>query len=127
MATTKTGDATAGGASAARPGTRGAAGSATAAAPKRPAAVGLRQLAAGLAAAHAMPRRQVEAVLSGLVSALAEHLKSGAKIRVNGLGTLQVRERPARTGRNPATGEPIEIRASRKVAFRPAKELKAAV
>jgi DNA-binding protein HU-beta len=66
-------------------------------------------------------------VLSGLVSALAEHLRSGAKIRVNGLGTLQVRERPARTGRHPATGEPIEIEASRKVAFRPAKELKAAV
>ena len=40
---------------------------------------------------------------------------------------IQVRKRPARMGRNPATGEAIKIRASKKVAFRPAKELKEAV
>ena len=44
-----------------------------------------------------------------------------------GLGILQVRTRAARTGRNPATGEEIQIKASKKVAFRPAKELKDAV
>ena len=44
-----------------------------------------------------------------------------------GLGVLQVRKRAARMGRNPATGEPIEIKASKKVAFRAAKELKEAV
>jgi DNA-binding protein HU-beta len=43
------------------------------------------------------------------------------------LGILQVRKRAARMGRNPATGEPIQIKASKKVAFRAAKELKEAV
>ena len=43
------------------------------------------------------------------------------------LGILQVRKRPARMGRNPATGEPIKIKASKKVAFRAAKDLKEAV
>ena len=50
-----------------------------------------------------------------------------SKVRITGLGILQVRSRPARTGRNPATGEPIEIKASKKIAFRPAKDLKDAV
>jgi DNA-binding protein HU-beta len=44
-----------------------------------------------------------------------------------GLGILQVRHRAARMGRNPATGEPIQIKASKTVAFRAAKELKEAV
>jgi DNA-binding protein HU-beta len=55
------------------------------------------------------------------------HLKRGDRIRINGLGTLEVRKREARTGRNPATGETLQIAASKKVAFRPAKELKEAV
>ena len=58
---------------------------------------------------------------------LLEHLKQGDRIRINGLGTLEVRKREARTGRNPATGEAMQIAASKKVAFRPAKELKEAV
>ena len=49
------------------------------------------------------------------------------RIRIGGLGILQVRKRAARMGRNPATGEPIKIKASKKVAFRAAKELKEAV
>ena len=53
--------------------------------------------------------------------------EEGDKIRLNGLGILQVRKRAARMGRNPATGESIKIKASKKIAFRPAKELKEAV
>jgi nucleoid DNA-binding protein len=49
------------------------------------------------------------------------------KLRLAGLGILQVRKRAARMGRNPATGEAIKIKASKKVAFRAAKELKMAV
>jgi DNA-binding protein HU-beta len=45
----------------------------------------------------------------------------------NGLGILEVKDRPARTGRNPATGASIQIAASKKIAFRPSKELKAAI
>jgi DNA-binding protein HU-beta len=47
--------------------------------------------------------------------------------RVPGRGSLQVRARPARTGRNPATGATIQIAASKKIAFQPAKELKESV
>lgn len=53
--------------------------------------------------------------------------EAGRPHSVNGLGTLEVRQREARTGRNPATGEMMQIAASKKVAFRPAKELKEAV
>jgi DNA-binding protein HU-beta len=62
-----------------------------------------------------------------LVTLTTRHLKKGDKIRLNGLGILQVRKRAARMGRNPATGEAIKIKASKKIAFRPAKELKEAV
>jgi DNA-binding protein HU-beta len=58
---------------------------------------------------------------------IVKHLKKGDRIRIGGLGILQVRKRAARMGRNPATGQPIKIKASRKVAFRAAKELKEAV
>jgi DNA-binding protein HU-beta len=54
-------------------------------------------------------------------------LTKGDKIRLSGLGILQVRSQEARMGRNPATGESIQIAASEKIAFRPAKELKEAV
>ena len=66
-------------------------------------------------------------MLGDLVTLATRHLKKGDKIRLTGLGILQVRKRAARMGRNPATGEAIRIKASKKVAFRPAKELKEAV
>jgi DNA-binding protein HU-beta len=66
-------------------------------------------------------------MLGDLVTMTTKHLKKGDKIRLTGIGILQVRKRPARMGRNPATGEAIKIKASKKVAFRPAKELKEAV
>jgi DNA-binding protein HU-beta len=91
------------------------------------AAIGLKQMAGWLAEDHDLPKRQVEALLGDLVATFAEQLKKGAKIRVNGLGIFQVRARPARMGRNPATGEQIQIKASKKIAFRPAKELKEAI
>ena len=91
------------------------------------AAVSLKQMAATLAESHDLPKRQVETMLGEFVQNLAEHLQQGSKIRIPGLGIFQVSARAARTGRNPATGEPIQIKASKKVAFRAAKELKEAV
>ena len=91
------------------------------------AAVSLKQLAAGLAESHDLPKRQVEAMLGAFVQSFTEHLQQGSKIRIPGLGIFQVSSRAARTGRNPATGEPIQIKASKKIAFRPAKELKEAI
>jgi DNA-binding protein HU-beta len=62
-----------------------------------------------------------------LIGLVTKHLKKGDRIRLVGLGILQVRKRAARMGRNPATGEAIKIKASKKVAFRASKELKEAV
>jgi DNA-binding protein HU-beta len=87
----------------------------------------LKHLAATLAAEHEMAKKQSEAILNDLVTMMVKHLKKGDRIRIGGFGILQVRKRAARMGRNPATGEPIKIKASKKVAFRAAKELKEAV
>ena len=89
--------------------------------------VTLKHLAAALSDSHDLPKKQAEAVLGDLVTLTTRHLKKGDKIRLTGLGILQVRKRAARMGRNPATGEAIKIKASKKIAFRPAKELKEAV
>lgn len=89
--------------------------------------VTLKHLAARVAEEHEMAKKQSEAVLSSMVDLVVKHLKKGDRIRIGGLGILVVRKRAARMGRNPATGEPIKIKASRKVAFRAAKELKEAI
>jgi DNA-binding protein HU-beta len=97
---------------------------------KKPGAaptVTMKHLAASLAESHEMSKKQTEAVLGDLVGLVTKHLKKGDRIRIGGLGILVVRKRAARMGRNPATGEPIQIKASKKVAFRAAKELKEAV
>jgi DNA-binding protein HU-beta len=91
------------------------------------ATVTLKQIAATVAASHEIPKKLAEAVLDDLVTATSQHLKKGDKVRLTGLGILQVRARAARMGRNPATGEAIKIKASKKIAFRPAKELKESV
>jgi DNA-binding protein HU-beta len=80
-----------------------------------------------LAEGHQVPKKLAQDLLAGMVDSVTRHLKQGDRIRINGLGTLEVRKREARTGRNPATGEAMQIAASKKVAFRPAKELKEAV
>jgi DNA-binding protein HU-beta len=89
--------------------------------------VTLKHLAATLAEDHQLTKRTGEAILTDLIGLITKNLKKGEKIRLNGLGVLQVRKRPARMGRNPATGEAIKIKASKKVAFRAAKDLKQAV
>jgi DNA-binding protein HU-beta len=89
--------------------------------------VTLRHIATALAESHGLPKSQVFAMLTGMVGDITKVLKKGKRIRLNGLGILQVRKRPARMGRNPATGEVIKIKASKKVAFRAAKDLKEAV
>ena len=87
----------------------------------------LRHLALELAAAHNLPKKQANLLLVELCERITKHLVKGNKIRLSGLGILQVKKRPARMGRNPATGAAIKIKASKKIAFRAAKELKEAV
>jgi len=86
-----------------------------------------KQMAAELAESHGLPKKQTEEVVGDLMALATRHIKNGDKIRLTGLGILQVRSLPARTGRNPGTGEVTEIKASKKIAFRAAKELKEAV
>jgi DNA-binding protein HU-beta len=92
-----------------------------------PATITLKHLAAAVAEDQDLSKKQAEAILTDVVSRITKHLKKGERIRIVGLGILQVRRRAARVGRNPGTGEPIQIKASKKVAFRAAKELKEAV
>ena len=84
----------------------------------------LRQLAHEIAEKQELAKKQAVAIFEEMVGAVTRHLKKGSKVRINGLGTLQIRKRAARMGRNPRTGEPVKIKASQKVAFRVAKELK---
>lgn len=67
--------------------------------------------------------RAVETVIDSIVSGL----KSGDEVSIAGLGIFSAKARPARTGRNPRTGETITIAATRTPKFRPAKALKDAV
>ena len=92
-----------------------------------PATVTLKHLAAKLAEEHELAKKKAETILGDMIGLVVKHLKKGERIRIAGLGILQVRKRAARMGRNPATGEAIKIKASKKVAFRAAKELKEAV
>ena len=89
--------------------------------------VSLKHLAAALAENHELPKKKTEAMLNDVVALVTKHLKKGDRIRLAGLGVLVVRKRAARMGRNPATGEPVAIKASKKVAFRAAKELKESI
>src|SRR3954471_19381126 len=92
-----------------------------------PPVMTLKHLAEMMANSFEVPKRQAVEMLTGFVENVTTCLKKGSKLRIGGLGILQVRHRPARMGRNPATGEAIKIKASKKIAFRPSKELKTAV
>ena len=99
-------------------------------APRAPVAqptITLKQIGMQLAETHELPKRQVEALFADMIDAIVKQMKKGAKVRISGLGILQVKKRAARMGRNPATGEAIKIKASKKVAFRVAKDLKEAL
>lgn len=91
------------------------------------AVVTLKHIAAAVADKQGISKKQSEAIIADVVDNIVKNLKKGARIRMVGLGVLQVRKRAARMGRNPATGEAIKIKASKKVAFRAAKELKEAI
>ena len=100
---------------------------AAAASGAKAATITVKQIAASLAEAHEVPKRTAETMINDMVEIITKNLKKGNRIRIGGLGILQVRKRAARMGRKPATGEAIKIKASKKVAFRALKELKEAV
>jgi DNA-binding protein HU-beta len=67
------------------------------------------------------------AALDAVLGAIQDGLKKGEKIQISGFGTFEVRHRDARVGRNPRTGEPVQIAASKAPAFKAGKALKEAV
>ena len=97
------------------------------AAPAKPTTITIKHLAYALAEQHQLTKKQGQQMLQDLAGLITKHLKKGERVKITGLGILQVRKRAARMGRNPATGEAIKIKASKKVAFRATKDLKMAV
>jgi DNA-binding protein HU-beta len=89
--------------------------------------VTLKQIAGELAEKHELSKKQAQALFDDMIVSFGKNLKKGNRIRIAGLGILQVKQTKARMGRNPATGEPIKIPAKRKVAFRVSKDLKESV
>jgi DNA-binding protein HU-beta len=72
-------------------------------------------------------KKEAGQAVDAILNAISEALKSGEKVTLIGFGNFEVRDRAARTGRNPQTGEEIKIEASKVPAFKPGKKLKEAV
>ncbi|MCA0171221.1 HU family DNA-binding protein [Bacillus sp. RAR_GA_16] len=71
-----------------------------------------------------MSKKDTARVVDTLMDTIAEALAKGEKVQLVGFGNFEVRERSARKGRNPQTGEEIQIQASKTPAFKPGKALK---
>jgi DNA-binding protein HU-beta len=71
-----------------------------------------------------LPKGTAERIVSTIFDDIVTALKGGDKVHISGFGTFQVSDRKARTGRNPKTGEAIQIAASRSAKFKPGKTLK---
>ena len=82
------------------------------------------QLIDAIAKSANLNKKQAEAALNAFTATVADALKAGEKVQLIGFGTFEVRERGARTGRNPKTGAAIEIAASKTPAFAAGKGLK---
>ena len=89
-----------------------------------PATVTLKHLAAALAEEHELSKKTAEAILTDLVTKITKHLKKGERIRIVGLGILQVRKRAARTGRNPRTGTKVSVTEKYVPFFKTGKEMR---
>jgi DNA-binding protein HU-beta len=85
------------------------------------------ELIEAMAEAADIPKAAAGRALDGMVDAVTAALKEGEQVSLVGFGTFSVKERSARTGRNPQTGEAIQIAASKIPGFKAGKALKDAV
>ena len=85
------------------------------------------ELIAAVAERTDVTKKDAERVVSATFDTIAAQLAAGEKVQVTGFGNFEVKEREARVGRNPLTGEAIQIAASRTPAFKPGKALKDSV
>ena len=82
------------------------------------------ELISAMAKKSGLSRKTCEAALDAFAAATGDALKNGDKVHLVGFGTFEVKERAARTGRNPRTREPVSIPASKQPTFRPGKAFK---
>lgn len=85
------------------------------------------ELIEAIAASADIPKAAAGRALDAMVDNVADALKKGDQVVLVGFGTFSVKERAARTGRNPQTGQPIEIAAAKIPSFKAGKALKDAV
>lgn len=85
------------------------------------------ELVAAVAEQAALSKKDAEKALNAVIDSITNALTEGDKVQLVGFGTFEVRERDARTGKNPRTGETIEIAASKAPAFKAGRALKDAV
>ncbi|HRV73905.1 MAG TPA: HU family DNA-binding protein [Eubacteriales bacterium] len=85
------------------------------------------ELIAAVAESNAITKKDAEKAVTAVFETIANTLKAGEKVSVVGFGAFEVKDRPARVGHNPMTGEVIEIAASRSMSFKPSKNLKASL
>jgi len=85
------------------------------------------QLIEAVAAKAEIKKKDAEVAVNAVIAAIEDALKAGDKVQLVGFGTFEVKERGARTGRNPQTGEAIEIAASKHPAFSAGKAFKDAI
>lgn len=85
------------------------------------------ELVAALAEKTGVSKKDTDNTINAFTEVIIEALKRDGKVQLLGFGTFEVRERAARTGRNPHTGEAIEIAAAKVPAFKPGKALKDAI
>ena len=82
------------------------------------------ELVAAMAEQTNLSKKDAEAALKAFIDVVSEELKTGEKVQLVGFGTFEVSERAAREGRNPQTGETMEIKASKTPKFKAGKALK---
>ncbi len=82
------------------------------------------ELVAALAAKTELSKKDSEAALNALVDVIGDTIAKGEKVQLIGFGTFESKARPARTARNPRTGEEVKIAASKAPAFKAGKALK---
>lgn len=85
------------------------------------------ELIDAIAASADLPKAAAGRALDAALDAVADALKNGDQVALVGFGTFAVKQRSARTGRNPQTGAPINIAAANVPSFKPGKALKDAV
>lgn len=86
-----------------------------------------KELASAVAETTGLTKKDAEVVVDATLNAIKEKLASGENVKLVGFGNFEVRDRAARKGRNPQSGEEIEIAAIKAPAFKPAQALKDAV